>query len=184
MAKDDILLGSGQLFLGEIEDVETATESEIEAALEEVGHISSGAALSYSPEFYEVKGGELNQVIKTFLTNEEVTFTSGILTWNLKNIEKLVAASYSEDTEAGTRRIGIGGLKNVPMNYLRFVHTKQDTGKKLTVNIFKAQNQGGIELNFNPEEETVIDVEFKAIPAKGKADGNLVEIIDEVEAAV
>ncbi|MFS0776085.1 IPT/TIG domain-containing protein [Neobacillus sp. 3P2-tot-E-2] len=174
VAEDTFLLGSGDLYIGVVSP--TATEEEINAALENVGAISGGAALTYSPSFYEVKSGNRG-TIASFKTEETVTFKSGILTWDLKNIEKLSAAYYSEGT--GTRRVGVGGMKNIPVNYLRFVHTKPD-GLKLTVNVFKAQAQSGFELTFDKEKETVIDAEFKALAVTGKYDGNLVEIIEEV----
>jgi hypothetical protein len=177
VSEDTYLLGSGDLFLGVVDP--SATETEIDAALENVGAISGGAALTYTPTFYEVESANRG-TIASMKTKEEVVFKSGLLTWDLKNIEKLSAAYFSEDTTVGTRRVGIGGMKNVPVNYLRFVHTKPD-GKKLTVNVFKAQAQSGFELTFDKEQETVIDAEFKALAVIGKDDGNLVEIIEEIE---
>lgn len=173
----EYLLGSGDLFLGTVPNVETATESEIAEVLTNIGAISGGAVLTYTPSFTEVNSSNRG-LLAMFKTSEEVIFKSGLLTWDLKNIDRLSAAYYSENPAEGTRRIGIGGLKNVPFNYVRFVHVKPD-GKKLTVNLFKAQAQSGFELTFDQENPTVIDAEFKAL-ATGKADGNLVEIIEEV----
>jgi hypothetical protein len=180
--EDNILLGSGDLFLGQVTQ-ENPTEQQITDSLVKVGLISGGAALNYTPTFHDVIAGNRKGVIASFLTQEQVTFTSGVLTWDLKNLSKLSAASFTDDEAGGKRRIGIGGLSNVPVNYLRFVHTKPD-GKKLTVNIFKAQAQNGFEFAFNSEQETVLDIEFKALTALDKTDGNLVEIIEEVGAVV
>jgi hypothetical protein len=174
--EDTILLGSGDLYLGQVDP--NATEEEIQAALVNVGAISGGATLTYKPTFQDVESANRGTIM-SFLTKEEVTFKSGLLTWNLENLAKLSAASYSEDTTAGIRRIGIGGLNNVPVNYLRFVHTKP-AGKKLTVNIFRAQSQSGFEIIFDPEKAVVLDAEFKALACIGKTDGNLVEIIEEL----
>ncbi|WML44089.1 hypothetical protein [Neobacillus sp. PS3-40] len=176
VAEDNYLLGSGDLYIGVVSP--TATEEEITAAIKNVGAISGGAVLSYKPSFYEIKAANRG-TIASMKTDEEVTFKSGVLTWNLENIEKLSAAYYSEDTTNGTRRVGVGGMKNVPVNYLRFVHTKPD-GLTLTVNVFKAQAQSGFELTFDKEKETVIDAEFKALAVTNKNDGNLVEIIEQV----
>lgn len=178
VSPETVLLGSGDLYIGYVSP--TATESEITSALKNIGYISGGASLTYKPSFYEVRAAN-GGVITSNKTDEEVTFKSGILTWNLENIEKLSAAYYSEDNAAGTRRVGIGGVKNIPINYLRFVHTKPD-GLKLTLNVFKAQAQSGFELTFDKEKETIIDAEFKALSVAGKNDGNLVEIIEEVGA--
>ena len=178
VAEDTYLLGSGDLFVGQVSP--TATESEINAALKNVGAISGGAALTYKPSFTDVKSANRG-TIASFKSEEEMTFKSGILTWDLQNIEKLSAAYYSENEAAGTRRVGVGGMNNIPVNYLRFVHTKPD-GLKLTVNMFKAQAQSGFELTFDSEKETVLDAEFKLLAVTGKNDGNLVEIIEEVGA--
>lgn len=175
--EDNYLLGSGDLFIGTVPNVATATEEEITASLVNVGAISGGATLTYTPTFYEIESANRG-TIASFKTKEEVVFKSGILTWNLKNLEKLSAAYYSEDLATGVRRLGIGGAKNVPINYVRFVHTKPD-GNTLTMNLFKAQAQSGFELTFDKEQETVIDAEFKAMAVIGKDDGNLVEIIDQ-----
>jgi len=172
-----ILLGSGDLFLGVVEP--NATEAEIEAALVKIGEISGGATLTYKPTFKEVRGGAQNNILANFKTSEEVIFKTGLCTFYLQNISRLNAASYIEDTTAGKRRIGIGGLRDVPINFLRFVHYKP-SGKRLIVNIFKAQNQKGFELNFDAEKETVLDMEFIAMAVPNKTDGNLVEIIEEI----
>ncbi|MBE2914740.1 hypothetical protein HPJ92_01870 [Anoxybacillus flavithermus] len=171
-----ILLGSGDLFLGVVDP--NATEEEIEKALVKIGEISGGATLIYKPDFKEVRGGAKNNVLANFMTSESVTFKTGLCTFDLKNISRLNAANYTEDTKSGTRRVGIGGLRDVPINFLRFVHYKPNN-KRLIVNIFKAQNQNGFELNFDAEKETVLDMEFIAL-ATDKKDGNLVEIIEEL----
>lgn len=176
--ESNVILGSGDLYIGTVDP--SATEDQITAALQNVGSISGGAVLTYKPKFYDIVSANRG-TIASFKTDEEVTFKSGILTWNLENIEKLSAAYFSEDSVKGTRRVGIGGMKNVPINYLRFIHTKPD-GKTLTVNIFKAQSQGGFDLTFDSEKETILDAEFKALAVINKTDGNLVEIIEEVGA--
>jgi hypothetical protein len=174
--ESNVILGSGDLYLGVVDS--SATEDQITAALVNVGAISGGSVLTYKPKFHDVVSANRG-TFASFKTDEEVTFKSGILTWNLSNIEKLSAAYYSEDNTKGIRRVGIGGMKNVPINYLRFVHTKPD-GNTITMNMFKAQSQGGFNITFDSEKETVIDVEFKALAVTNKTDGNLVEIIEEV----
>lgn len=177
MAEDNYILGSGDLLIGTVDNVATATDEEIEAALVNVGAISGGAVLTYTPTLYNVESANRG-TIASFKTSEEVIFRTGILTWNLENLEKLSAGYYSEDIETRTRRLGLGGTKNIPINYVRFVHTKPN-GNTLTMNLFKAQAQSGFELTFDKEQETVIDAEFKALAVIGKNDGNLVEIIDQ-----
>jgi hypothetical protein len=174
------LLGSGKLFLAEGIDPSTATETEIEAALVEVGKIHEGASLTTESEFVVVRGGQRNQIIDTFQTNESVIFSSGIVTWDLSKIGAFTSSSYSEDTTVGERRLGIGGLPQVKPSYLRFEHEKKD-GYKIKINMFKAQNQAGLTINFNNEDPTVQEYEFTLLPEDTKTDGNLVEIVEEIE---
>jgi hypothetical protein len=180
MAEQTTLLGSGTLLIGEGINPATATEEEIDLALEEVGVISSGASLTIAGEYVEVRGGQYNQVIDTFRTNESCTFSTGICTWDLEKMSKFTSSSYSEDTTVGERRLGIGGLPMVKPSYLRFEHVKKD-GKKIKINMFKAQNQGELVLNFNNEDPSVQEYEFKLLAEKAKTNGNLVEIIEEIE---
>lgn len=174
--EEKIILGSGELFLGAV-DVATATEEQIEVALTKAGEIQGGATLFYSPTFKDIRGGKHNGILASFKTQEEVRFTSGLLTWELENLAKIFPANYSED--ATKRRIGLGGVNETKINYLRFVHEKPN-GKKLIVNLFKAQNQSGFQFSFDPENESVLDLEFKALAVQNKEDGNLVEIIEEI----
>lgn len=174
---EKIILGSGELFLGNVENVATASEEEIEAALTKAGEIQGGATLFYTPTFKDVRGGKHNGVLASFKTQEEVRFTSGLLTWELENLNKIFPAAYSQN--GSTRRVGLGGVNETKVNYLRFVHERPN-GKKLTVNMFKAQNQSGFQFTFDPENESILDLEFKALAVQNKEDGNLVEIIEEI----
>ncbi|WP_273130017.1 hypothetical protein [Bacillus weihaiensis] len=180
MAQETVLLGSGTLLLAEGIDPTSATEEEIEAALVEVGKISEGASLTLENEFVEVRGGQKNQIIDTFQTNETVTFSTGICTWDLSKMSKFTSASYTEDKTTGKRRMGIGGLPMVKPSYLRFEHEKKD-GFKIKINMFKAQNQAGLTLNFNNEDPSVQEYEFKLLADNSKSNGNLVEIVEEFE---
>lgn len=165
---EEILFGTGELFI--------VTDGEVET---KVGESSGEAALVVSNEFRDVRGGAKNQVLKSIMTSESVTFNSGILTYDLKSIKDFVAGYYTEDTLGGTRTLGIGGKVDVPVNQMRFIHTKED-GKKITINMFKAQNRAGLNWTFNPEEETVFGYEFTLLADTTKTNGNIVQITEEI----
>lgn len=174
---DVIVLGSGKLFLGAVENPETADEATIEAALTEVGRISSGASLIYKPNFTDVYAG--TELIKSFVTREEVTFRTGILTWLVDNLQILSPATVVTDGTTGAKTITIGKQGDMPINYLRFVHDKKDGGE-IKADILKAQSSNGFTLEFNPEKETVVDYEFRALSC---TDGTLVKIEETFPAA-
>lgn len=160
-SKETITLGSGKLYISEYtgEVPESATLETDEKLL---GYIKGGAELEYTPEFYDAKD-DLGYVQKTIMTEEEVLFRSGIMTWNGDTLA--VLSSTGRVTEDATKRtLKIGGVKNqTGKKYvLRFVHKDPADGDvRITI---VGQNRSGFTLNFAKDEETVIDAEFKASP--------------------
>lgn len=162
-SKETITLGSGKLY--SIEYTGTIpTNTEIEKAENILGYIQKGASLDYKPEFYEAED-DLGIVKKQILTKEEVTFKSGILTWNAETLKRLVATGrVTEDAESATRTIKIGGINNNDgKQYIfHFVHEdKKDGNVRITI---VGQNTAGFSLAFAKDAETVIDAEIKALP--------------------
>lgn len=170
---DPILLGSGELYLGTVANPETATEDAIQAALVNVGAIESGAELVYKPTIKEIESGNRDTVAR-IISKEEVTFSVGIITWNVDNLAIFSPASITTDATTGTKTVKIGNKGMLKTNYLRFIHTKDD-GSTLTVNISKAQNTNGFKFGFNKDKALTNDCEFSALADNN---GNLVEIIE------
>lgn len=174
---DPILLGSGELYLGKIDNVEEATEEEIKSALKNVGAIEAGATLEYSNSIQEIKSANRGTLMR-FVSDEEVKFNCGVLTWNLENLANLAPATVDVDPETGTKTIKIGGKGQLPINYLRFIHKKKDGSGELIVNIFKAQATNGFSFTFDNENPLSVNYEFSAL---SDANGNLCEIIETFE---
>lgn len=161
MAKKDLILGSGKLYICPVNALEAIpSHEELEVEKNNIGNISGGATLQYEFEIDEVKDDE-GTVLLRWVSAESVLFKSGILTWNLDNLAMLTAGATIEDGE-GKRTLKIGGSTEDLKRYIvRFVHTMK-TGKKIRITLVGTSN-GGFELKFNPENATVIDAEFKAI---------------------
>jgi hypothetical protein len=170
---DPIILGSGELYLGKVASPDTATEDVILTALKNVGAIESGASLTYKPTIKEIDSANRG-VIARFVSKEEVNFKCGVMTWLVDNLALLSPASVTTEAITGTKTVKIGGKGSLPVNYLRFIHTKK-TGGTLTVNIMKAQNTSGFSLTFDNEKPTSVNYEFSALSL---TDGTLVEIIE------
>ncbi|OCZ52192.1 hypothetical protein [Dehalobacter sp. TeCB1] len=173
-AADPIILGSGELYLGTVTNPEAATETEIEAALKNIGAIESGATLTYKPTIKEVKSANRGTIMR-FVSDEEVKFDCGILTWKIDNLALLAPAAVSTDATTGTKTVKIGNKGMLPVNYLRFIHTKKDGSGTLIVNISKAQNTSGFKFSFEKDNPLSVGYEFEAL---SDANGNLVEIIE------
>ena len=177
-AGEKIVLGSGKLYTTEFTG-EIPNDATIEAEGNLLGLIQGGATLEYKPTFYEAED-DLGIKKKVILTKEEVTFKSGIMTWNGKTLKKL--SSTAIVTEAsGKRTVKIGGIgkQDGKKHILRFVHEdKVDGDIKVTI---VGTNQAGFSLAFQKDKETVIDAEYKAQPLD--TEGTLIIYEEEIPEA-
>lgn len=177
--KKRYVLGSGDLYIMEAVELdeggyEIPTDEEIETSEYFAGEIQGGCSITMTPTFQDVKS-DMGRINDTFLTEEEVVLTSGVLEWNAYTLDKLVSTGVV--TESGNKRtIRIGGLENYANTkyIIRFVHKDKRFGD-LRVTIC-GSNTSGFEAQFTKDNPTVINCEFKATPISG--DGCLV-IIEE-----
>ena len=172
VANSTVTLGSGELYIldfaGSIPE-----DTVIEDAKNKIGSIKGGASLEYKPESYTVKGDN-GRTFKSFITKEDVTFKSGLLTWNLDVLSKLtMGGEVTEDSSKNLKvlKIGKNGSSAINQVLIRFVHSLDNT-RKVRVTLIGSPSSG-FTLSFNPEEETVIDAEFTAL---SQEDGTLVKI--------
>ena len=160
---DQIVLGSGKLYMmafptnGEMPDSNT-----IETAQNQVGYIQGGASLEYTPTELQI-ADDSGTFIRRYLTSEEVTFQSGVLTWDLDVLSKICAAGSYEDDGEGTRTLKLGGAGAREMEkwIIHFVHQKDSTNTIKITLVGTASN--GFSLAFAADAQTVIDAQFKAI---------------------
>lgn len=156
-----IILGSGDLYITSYSGT-IPTDTVIETEENLIGYIKGGASLEYKPTEYEVSDDAF-KVTKRYVISEETTFKSGVLTWNLEVLNKLIASgTYSDDVETKTRTLKLGGngARQMKEFVVHFVHTEADGSKFRITLVGTASN--GFSLAFDPEKETVIDAEFKA----------------------
>lgn len=138
-------------------------ENTIETEANNVGHCSGGFTVDYKPTKYDVKN-QYEQIVKSFITNEEITAKTGILTWKLANLELLSTAKYSEDGAEKKRKLLFTGSGNALQAVLfRFVHKKAN-GKKIRFTMV-GQGGSGFSLEFIASKELTINAELTAIKA-------------------
>lgn len=166
--EENVLLGSGKLYIAELSNGEMPTlATVINTEGNCVGDIQGGAELTYKPTIKRVFNDE-KIVRKVFITDEETTLKSGVLTWALKNMERItVGATY----DSSSKKITIGGKKSVKQYAIVFVSNEQDFGYVAVM--LKGCNTSGWTLKFDPENETIVDTIFEADKQSG---GVLVEI--------
>lgn len=175
----DVTLGSGDLFMKLYAD-SIPEHSVLEVDENCVAHINSGATLKYAPTYKDVEDSK-GQLVKSFITKEDVTFGTGILSWNGNVIAMLCETARVTTTPAtaetkGKRVTKIGGRDNANGKYyvIRFRHLKDD-GCYVRVTV-KGKNIAGFSLPFQKEDATVIDAEIKAF---AQDDEDTLVIIEE-----
>ena len=171
---NQIVLGSGTLYIAAYDSTDgIPDDASLEIADNQMGFIKGGASVEYKPTEYEIFDDAYN-VHNRYVISEEVTFKSGVLTWDLAALKKLTAKNtYADDAGAGTRTLSLGGQGARLMDeyVIRFVHTYTD-GEKLRVTLVGTASNG-FSLAFAPDKETVIDAEFRA-KAHGSAGVQLI----------
>lgn len=174
---EQIVLGSGVLYVAPYDATNGIPEDAVlEVEANQIGLIKGGASVEYKPTEYEIYD-DAYQVHQRFITSEEVSFKSGVLTWNVETLKNLIAqGSYTDDAVGKTRTLKLGGKSARLMKeyVVRFVHAYSDGINKLRITLVGTASNG-FSLAFAPDKETVIDAEFKA-----KAhDSNGVQLIIE-----
>lgn len=181
MAKRDkstITLGSGKIYLMTFSETMPTTE---EICVDEnlLGYIKGGAALEYTEETYEEKD-DLGYVSKIITTSEEALLKCGLLTWNGTTLTKVIDRCTTVE-EDGLRTTKIGGAGNNKGGYYAICFFHEDKTDGNVWIMIKGRNTAGATLTFSPDEGTVLEPEFKAMPSDTA--GTLVTFIEEIPTA-
>lgn len=170
MATKDMLLGSGDLYIVAYSGGSIPADGTIETPENMIGGIKGGATVSYTPTIYSVSD-DMRRMKKSLITAEEATFKTGYLSFDLGEIAQIALGSHL-DTYGGKSTLAVGGGQTITEYVLRFVHT-MGNGKKVRVSMIGTP-VSGFELAFSPENESVINAEFSAVPMN--AEGHLFTI--------
>lgn len=181
MDKNEIILGAGELYLSIFSDSKIPEDGTIETEGNNVGHCQGGFTVDYKPTKYDVVN-QYEKIVKSFITKEEISAKTGILTWDLKKLQMLSTAEYSEDKlEKKARKLVFTGKgKAIPTVLLRFVHTKEN-GKKIRFTMI-GQGGSGFAIEF-ASKELVINAEISAISVVDGFLASFEEELTEEEAA-
>lgn len=170
----EIVLGSGALYLAKYKRGDEVVLANFCNTQNRIGLIQGGCTLEYKPTTYEVKD-DMNVIYKRFITSEEATIKSGILTWDVKALHSILSNhSYNDTNQIYTIKLGGLGAREMDEMVVVFEHKKKD-GTVIRVGMV-ATNDAGITLAFQPDKETVVDAEFHSI---GCDDQGTLVIIEE-----
>ena len=180
MAKRDnktITIGSAIPYLIPYADA-VPTVEEICVEENRLGYIKSGAAIEYTEETYE-EADDLGYVKKIITTTEEALVKMGLITWNGNTLANLIDRCKVTE-ESGKRITKIGGAGNAQGKYyvLCLHHVDKKDGDLWVLIV--GRNTAGATLTLAPDEGTLVEPEFKAMPQD--EDGTLVQLIEEIPA--
>ena len=168
-APTNLTLGSGKLYVKAL-----ANETDIGALStyctdgNQLGWIQGGCSINYTPSTYDVKD-DLGAVSEHFITSETVTMSSGILTWNLDVLEKLInnettGTIPATSTTGSIDYVEIGGSGLTTMDkYIVVFEAEPDTAGKIRRFGLVGTCDSGLALAYQPSSETAVNVQFNAI---------------------
>lgn len=168
---DSVVLGDGELYLAYYKDVVNATdgslkaEADIVTALKMIGAINSGATITYKPTNQTVKAVNRSKIY--FKTDEECTFKSGTLNFIPDNIGYVAPVIQTEDATTHIKKLVVGGKRQAPYVYLRYIHTETD-GSKIQLDMTKCQCSNGTNFAFD-DKPVVLDMEFESLTGMSNA---------------
>lgn len=156
---DEIILGAADVFMYEFSGEDLPEDSAIETDEHLVGHTSGGASVEYKPTKYDVEDS-YGKVVRSFVTKEEITAKTGLLTWRLERLSLLSTAKFSVDTTKKKRTLEFTGSMTLPNVLIRFRH-KKENGKMLRFTMI-GNGGNGFTIGFETKEASV-DAEIMAV---------------------
>ena len=100
----DILIGACDVFMYPFTGTEIPEDAVIETAEHSVGHCSSGFTIDYKPTKYEVTNHH-GSTVKSYVTKEEISAKTGIMSWDLERLTLLSTAEYTVEKEKKKKKL-------------------------------------------------------------------------------
>ena len=154
---DDYIIGGGEVYIMPIGSLTAIPDdSLIEIAEYNAGTCSGGFKVNYKPKLEEIKN-QYGQIVKSYITQEEITAKTGVVSWNIQNLSNLSTATYMQS--GNTKRVVFTGKGELAIVLVRIVH--EEEGKTIRFTMV-GQGGKGFGLEFG-EKPLTIDAEFGAI---------------------
>ncbi|MEE1200876.1 MAG: hypothetical protein U0L09_09510 [Christensenellales bacterium] len=154
-----VVLGAGKWYLAEW----TGGTIDLDAVAAEenfLGCTRGGATISYKPELHSIED-DTGLVRRTFMTCASAEMKTGLLTFNMQSVHALMSVGQLTQS-AGKRVLKLGGGRSVLRRFcVAFVYEDADTGCRIRIGMV-ATNTSPLEFAFAKDEETVLEVTFKA----------------------
>jgi hypothetical protein len=166
----NIKIGSCSVFLGGVD----------------LGHTKGGVTFSYSPEYTDITADKYgNTPIDKVLTGEILTVTVPLAEPQVARIKEIIPLSTEVGTN-GRATIGkVAGSRLLAQAAQLVLHPLNNAANVLTEDIVlhKAVVHGEVSMNFEVDNERVVEVEFIALIDTTKSDGNLLGFVGDSTAS-
>ena len=171
-----VILGSGQLYAIETPSTDTVPDT---ASMVNIGFIESNASLKASATTTDVRSANSGKV-GTVQKDKNVEFSTGIISWDLKNVSDFLTGSeFVINTETGTKTFTYCEDDSTPTTYLRFISEDLKAKKRITVNMFRCNFKGELNLDFNTEKPITFDYTFDVLMSILSGKKKYFEVIEE-----
>ena len=178
-----VVLGACDIYVGAYDgttalDLDTFTAT----AANYFGNTQGGTTLEYTPETKTIEDDK-GRVKKTFMTKASASIKTGLLTYPLESLSRVLSVGTLTDVTANNgptkKRLTLpGGKASLKRLVVVAVYTDDD-GSTIKAGIV-ATNSGALSLAFKRDDETVPEITFTA--ESNGLDANLV-ILEETAAA-
>lgn len=177
--KEKVILGACDIYVGPY-DGETALDLDTFTTntANYFGNTQGGTTLEYTPETKTVEDDK-GRVKKTFQTKAAATLKTGLLTYTLASLSRVLSVGTVTTPSTGKTRLALpGGKATLKRMAVVAVYTDDEDGSTIKVGIV-ATNTGALSMAFTKDNETVPEITFTA--ESNGLDDNLV-IIEETDA--
>lgn len=154
------VIGAGQLYLYPINNQLEyfPTDAEIETSQYNAGVCSGGFKITDKPKVEKIIDANGN-IVQMYVTEENITIKTGIVSWNTQNVAKLTRATYSTNCTtngaiAGEEVATLTGKGALPTFLLRLTNDNMTSGQTLRFTAI-VQPSAGTDFQFGGKETTV-----------------------------
>ena len=155
-----VVLGSGRLYAAKARDISNVFDltAEDKAKLVDLGYIKANAKLVSKAKVVTATAANAGTVA-TFKGDPDVSFSVGIISWNMENVaEFLTGSDYIETNRE--KKFTYSANDNSPAVFLRFVYSNDAVGKVVTIDMLKCQFSGDLIFDFNTKDPVSFDYNF------------------------
>ena len=174
-----VVLGSGRLYAALAKDISNVFDltTADEAKLVDLGYIEANAKLVAKAKSTPVTSANAGTVAN-FKAPPDVSFDTGIISWNLQNVAKFLTGSDYVETN-GVKKFTYSANDHSPVVFLRFVYADDAVGKVITIDMVKCQFAGDLAFDFNTKDSISFDYNFTLMSRPNGAKNTFYTVSDK-----